>query len=77
MIRFGVTCMLLASALSACGERIQTTTASEKKADAPSWQANNSVFLAPGWTPSDKVAWEAQLRTRAQAQNDFALPPTK
>ncbi|MEP7058127.1 MAG: hypothetical protein ABI809_10200 [Caldimonas sp.] len=60
--------------LSACGERIQTTaTGPEKKSDTPSWQSGNNVFVAPGWTPGDKASWEAQLRNRAQAQNDFAV----
>ena len=66
--------LAMALALSACGERIQTTAAGpEKKADTPGWQAGNSVYLAPGWTPGDRASWEAQLRTRAQAQNDFAV----
>lgn len=75
MTRFAGLCsMLLALGLGACGERVQTTATRERKADTPSWQANNSVFLAPGWSPGDKASWEAQLRTRAQAQNDFAMP---
>jgi hypothetical protein len=64
----------LALGLGACGERVQTTTVGgERKADTKSWDANNSVFLAPGWQPGDKASWEAQLRDRAQAQNDFAV----
>lgn len=60
--------------LSACGERAQTTAVgSEKKSDTPSWQAGNSVFVAPGWKPGDRASWEAQLRNRAQAQNDYAV----
>ena len=59
----------------ACGERAQTTASgSEKKADVPGWQTSNSVYLAPGWTPGDRTSWEAQLRNRAQAQNDYAVP---
>ena len=62
-------------ALSACGERVQTTASgSEKKADAPGWQPGNSAYLAPGWTPGDRTSWEAHLRNRAQGQNDFAVP---
>ena len=60
--------------LGACGERIQTTAVGgEKKSDTKSWDANNSIYLAPGWTPGDKASWEAQLRARAQSQNDFAV----
>jgi hypothetical protein len=62
-------------ALSACTERAQTTASDAgKKADAPGWQPANSAYLAPGWTPGDRTSWEAQLRNRAQAQNDFAVP---
>ena len=65
--------VVLALLLAACGERVQTTTVGgERKSDTKSWDANNSVYLAPGWTPGDKVSWEAHLRARAQAQNDFA-----
>jgi hypothetical protein len=43
-----------------------------KKADAAGWQGGNAAYNAPGWVASDKAAWEAQLRFRAQAQNDYA-----
>ena len=59
----------------ACGERVQTSASgAEKKADSPGWQPGNTAFLAPGWTPGDRTSWEAQLRNRAQAQNDYAVP---
>ncbi|HEX7436848.1 MAG TPA: hypothetical protein VF308_09080 [Caldimonas sp.] len=74
MTRLAAVCsVVLALGLGACGERAQTTAVGgEKKADTPSWQANGSVYLAPGWTPGDRASWEAQLRNRAQAQNDYA-----
>jgi hypothetical protein len=60
-------------ALGACGEKVQTTAVGgERKADAKSWDANNSPYLAPGWTPGTPASWEAQLRARAQTQNDYA-----
>ena len=43
-----------------------------KKADAPGWKGANRPISAPGWTPGDQTSWEAQLRDRAQAQNDYA-----
>jgi len=67
--------MLLALALVACGEKAQTTASGpEKKADVPAWKGGNAAFNAPGWVASDQAAWEAQLRARAQAQNDYAAP---
>ena len=66
-------CTLLALALAACGEKAQTTSSGAvKKADAAGWQGGNAAYNAPGWVASDKAAWEAQLRFRAQAQNDYA-----
>ena len=66
--------LVMALALVACAEKAQTIeSGSGKKADVPGWQPGNSVYLAPGWTPGDRASWEAQLRTRAQAQNDFAV----
>ena len=67
--------LIMTLGVAACGERVQTTASSpEKKADSPGWQPGNSAFIAPGWTPGDRTSWEAQLRNRAQAQNDFAVP---
>ena len=75
MIRATVVCILgCAIALSACGERVQTiAVGTGKKTDTPGWVATDSVYLAPGWVPGDKAVWEAQLRARAQSQNDFAV----
>ena len=67
--------LIVVLGIAACGERVQTTASGpEKKADSPGWQAGNSAYLAPGYTPGDRTSWEAQLRNRAQAQNDFATP---
>ncbi|MGZ5130754.1 MAG: hypothetical protein ACXWCU_11740 [Caldimonas sp.] len=76
MTRFAAaSCIALALCLAACGEKAQTTASGgEKKADTPSWQSASSPFAAPGWTPGDRASWEAQLRNRAQAQNDYAAP---
>ena len=63
-----------ALALTACGERPQTmSAAAAKKADGQAWQITDNGYLAPGWTPGDQASWEAQLKKRAQSQNDFAL----
>ena len=73
MMRSLVAGMVLGLALAGCGERTQTIgSGSERKADAPSWQSDSTAFTASGYKPGDRAAWEQQLRTRAQAQNDFA-----
>ena len=69
-----LSCVALALALAGCEKAQTTASGPEKKNDTPSWQAASSVFVAPGWTPGDKASWEAQLRNRAQAQNDYAVP---
>ena len=69
--------LALAFALAACGEKAQTLSSETKKPDVPGWKGGNAAYNAPGWVASDKAAWEAQLRARAQAQNDYATPATK
>ena len=64
---------ILALVLSACGEKVQTIPAGNaRKADAPAWQITDNGYLAPGWTPGNEASWDAQIKARAQAQNDFA-----
>lgn len=65
----------VAVALVACGEKPQAISASAaKKADGQAWQINDNGYIAPGWTPGDQASWEAQMKKRAQGQNDFATP---
>ena len=62
----------LAIALAGCGERVQTIpVGAAKKSDSPTWQITDNGFIAPGWTPGDQASWDAQLKKRAQAQNDY------
>lgn len=66
--------LTLAAALSACGEKPQVSDASGKKTDAAPWTVSKSAvpaFAARGWKGGDKTAWEAQIRQRNQAQNDY------
>jgi hypothetical protein len=59
--------------LAACGERVQTLPAGgAKKADRPPWQTTDNGYVAPGWTPGNEASWDAQIKKRAQAQNDYA-----
>ena len=60
----------LAAGLAACGEKAQT--ASAKKSDAAPWDGARDAFVAPGWTAGDQGSWEAQMRTRAQGQNEYS-----
>jgi len=64
----------LALSLAACGEKPQTMDTGAKKADAEPWTSSaaaNPAFYASGWKAGDKAAWDAQIRQRNQAQNDY------
>ena len=61
-------------ALAACTEKPQVLGESGRKVDAAPWSVSDSAkpgFAASGWKGGDKAAWEAQLRARNQAQNDY------
>jgi hypothetical protein len=70
MKRLMLMIVVLAS-LAACGEKDQSLAATTRKSDQKSWEAQKSVFDAKGYEPGDKTRWDAQLRTRAQTQNEF------
>jgi hypothetical protein len=56
--------------LAACGEKPQI--AATGRADVTPYQGTGvAAFTAPGWKAGDKAAWEQQLKTRAQGQNDY------
>lgn len=57
--------------LAACGEKDQSQKAAAGKSDGEPWQGAKNGFVVKGWTPGDKSSWEAELRTRAQAQNEY------
>ena len=61
----------LAIFAAGCGERAQTASA-PKKADAHPWETPAGPFAAADWKGGDKAAWEAQMRSRAQAQNEYS-----
>ncbi|MDM0111567.1 hypothetical protein QTI66_05370 [Variovorax sp. J22R133] len=75
--------VLAAVALVACSEKPQTNAGGVKQ-DAPPWTgtggtatsgvnpAPGTPFSAPGWKGGDKLAWEQQLKARAQnGQNEY------
>lgn len=67
-IAFIASVTLLGLALSACTEKPQTI----RKSDTKSWDATATGYTQPGFTPGNADAWEAQMRKRAQAQNEYA-----
>lgn len=70
LIPFALGAMVL---LGACGEQVQTTTTgSARKADTTAWSGGESPYRVPGWKPGDRASWEAQMRARAQGQDDYA-----
>ena len=66
----GLALMALAVAVSGCGEKAQT--ASAKKTDAKAWESSQNTYAAEGWKGGDQAAWEAQMRIRAQGQNEYS-----
>jgi hypothetical protein len=72
MIRMAVLCVVTALGLGlyACSEKPQTS--GGKKTDGEPWQASDNAFVTSGWKSGDRAAWEEQLRSRAQTQNEYA-----
>ena len=73
-LAFGVA-VSTAVSLVGCGEKPQTLEGSAKKYEAQPWavrSAANPGFAAAGWKAGDKTSWEAEIRLRNQAQNDYA-----
>ena len=61
--------------LAACSEKSQALGGPARKADTAAWGPSEGAkpgFAAAGWKGGDKAAWEAQIRMRNQAQNDYA-----
>jgi hypothetical protein len=50
-----------------------------RKSDAPAWQGTTgaSAYAADGWKAGDRAAWEQQLRSRNQGQNEYARTTTQ
>ena len=61
--------------LSACGDKQQT--AGTRKADAPPSQGAMAAYTAPGWKPGDAASWEAQMKRRAEGQNEYTRTARK
>jgi hypothetical protein len=63
----GLVIMLI---LSACSESPQIL--GSKKVTEPAYMGAKNSFVEKGWTPGDKTSWEAQLKVRAQGQNEYS-----
>jgi hypothetical protein len=60
-----------AMVLAACGDKPQTSAG--VKSDVPAFQGAQNSFVAPGWKPGDKTAWEQGLKARLQnTQNEYS-----
>lgn len=70
MIQRIVVVAAMAALLSACGEKPQT--AATKKSDGKPWEGAQNSFVAQGWKAGDQGSWDAQMRTRAQGQNEYS-----
>lgn len=57
--------------LSACDEAPQGGAKLSKGIDRPPWDAAQSGFTAAGFQRGDRAAWEQQLRTRTQNQDEY------
>ena len=67
-----VVMLLGALALAACAEKPQENVKAAKRADAQAWQGvGEPAFMAGEWRSGDRGAWERQLRTRSQYQNEY------
>lgn len=64
-----------AVALSACGEKPQTATG--RKSDEKAWANASSTYAASGFKAGDAAAWETQIKSRAQAQNEYSRTATR
>jgi hypothetical protein len=71
IIRSVIAMAVFAVAAAGCGEKPQTG-ATARKSDAKPWEGAASPYAAPNWKGGDETAWEAQMRVRAQGQNEYA-----
>lgn len=62
--------MGLSVGLAGCGEKPQTAT--QRKAVGHAYNGPTTVYTAGTWKAGDETAWDAQLRIRAQGQNEYS-----
>ena len=55
--------------LAACGEKPQVS--GLRKADVAAFQGSSTAaYTVQGWKVGDATSWEAQMKTRAQGQDE-------
>jgi len=61
--------------LTGCGESLQVIRYQQGKyqgkTDSKPWDNEPSPFSASGLTKGDRIAWETQIKTRNQNQNEY------
>jgi hypothetical protein len=73
MIRSTIAMAMMAVVVSGCGDKPQSAgQGPAKKADSAAWSPSQSPYVAEGWKAGDQAGWEAQLRARAQSQNEYS-----
>ena len=55
--------------LSACTEKPQT--ASARKSDETPWASKPTPYAVAGYKGGEQAAWEQQIKSRAQGQNEY------
>ena len=75
-MRIGLLLSCAALALGACGEK---TSEAVKKSDVPAFKGSTgqAAYTANGWKAGDQAAWDQQLRTRTQGQNEYSRAAAK
>jgi hypothetical protein len=72
-----VAALAVAAGLSACGEREQVIVYKQGKyqgkPDSKPWESDPaaSLYTSSKWTQGDKTSWEAAVKTRNLAQNEY------
>lgn len=62
---------LAALALFGCGEKSQSQADARVSGDVAPYLGAQDPYVVKGWKPGNKTEWDTQMRTRAQAQNEY------
>jgi hypothetical protein len=56
--------------LSGCGDKPQSM--GKRKSDTSASSGADAAYTVGNWKAGDAAAWESQLKTRAQSQNEYS-----